>query len=453
MNRAMTAPILIDAEPDQASILLLCNEDMVMNDPHQNAAPVNVTNDPPVVVKNKTPSAVAILDDIQSPLTSPKKQANLSPVFDAPWVSTGQEKVDRIKLDAPWEPKVMVQTAPNKWRPISSKASLETPATSAVDVKLVSRRVKSAMQLTGDDSTMQPCRKRAGFQPYMRGGLKAPRTKQQVPPKAPEVQICEEMLKQEIEDFRDVQVDSFDEICSDLMEVWQIREIQTDAQDRLEHMHQTTCKRLEDVLEVFLYRGADMEKVERVGWLKILELDDELALPITSINPDTKTFRKDLDDRCKQFLTSYKAMEVYKGKHAAYRAKAKTLDEFKDDHDLFEFELNGKPVVAVQDHTLKNSKSPDYEKNAEATMGMLWSIVRRQSTVISTPTKPKAVIEGFEMTYDMLVTFKAWRQCKGHDNEYADMGYEQLARLHFQLKRLKSVIEAKLLSLAEAGLY
>ena len=451
MNRAMTAPILIDAEPDQASILLLCNEDMVMNDPHQNAAPV--TNDPLVVAKNKTPSAVAILDDIQSPLTSPKKQANLSPVFDAPWVSTGQEKVDRIKLDAPWEPKVMVQTAPNKWRPISSKASLETPATSAVDVKLVSRRVKSAMQLTGDDSTMQPCRKRAGFQPYMRGGLKAPRTKQQVPPKAPEVQICEEMLKQEIEDFRDVQVDSFDEICSDLMEVWQIREIQTDAQDRLEHMHQTTCKRLEDVLEVFLYRGADMEKVERVGWLKILELDDELALPITSINPDTKTFRKDLDDRCKQFLTSYKAMEVYKGKHAAYRAKAKTLDEFKDDHDLFEFELNGKPVVAVQDHTLKNSKSPDYEKNAEATMGMLWSIVRRQSTVISTPTKPKAVIEGFEMTYDMLVTFKAWRQCKGHDNEYADMGYEQLARLHFQLKRLKSVIEAKLLSLAEAGLY
>ena len=452
MKRTITAPIVIDAEPDQASILLLCNEDMVMNDPHQNAAPV--TNDPLVVAKNKTPSAVAILDDIQSPLTSPKKQANLSPVFDAPWVSTGQEKLDRIKLDAPWEPKVMVQTAPNKWRPISPKASLETPATSAVDVKLVSRRVKSAMQLTGDDSTMQPCRKRAGFQPYPRSGSGKPaRTKQQVPAKAPEVQICEEMLKQEIEDFKDVHVDSFDEICSDLMEVWQIREIQTDAQDRLEHMHQTTCKRLEDVLEVFLYRGADMEKVERVGWLTILTLDDELALPITSTQPLIKTFRQDLDDRCKQFATSYKAMQVYRGKHAAYRAKAKTLDEFKDDHDLFEFELNGKPVVAVQDHTLKNSKSPDYEQNAEATMGMLASIVRRQSTVISTPTKPKAVIEGFEMTYEMLATFKAWRQCKGHDNEYADMGYGQLARLHFQLKRLKSVIEAKLLSLAEAGLY
>ena len=444
-------PIVIDAEPDQASVLLLCNEDMEMNDPHQNAVPANVTNDPPVLAKNKTVSAVARLDEILSPSTSPKTQADFSPVFDAPWVSNGQEKVDRIKPDAAWEPKVMVQTAPNKWRPISPKASLATPATSAVDVKLVSRRVKSGMRL--DDSTMQPCRTRAGFQPYPRSGLKAPRTKQQVPAKAPEVQICEDMLKQEIEDFKDVYVDSFDEICSDLMEVWQIREIQTDAQDRLEHMHQTTCKRLEDVLEVFQYRGADMEKVERVGWLTILPLDDELALPITSTQPLIKTFRQDLDDRCKQFATSYKAMQVYRGKHAAYRAKAKTQDEFKDDHDLFEFELNGKPIVAVQDHSLKNSKSPDYEQNAEATMGMLASIVRRQSTVISTPTKPKAVIEGFEMTYDMLATFKAWRQCKGHDNEYADMGYGQLARLHFQLKRLKSVIEAKLLSLAEAGLY
>jgi len=430
----------------------------------------------------KTVSAMATEDDTCRPGSRPGSPDLLdavetftpttSPVYGVEWKKKPDSPVEACTPSdvlPDFKPKVMIKSD-GSWKQISLETSMQTPSL-PTDVKVM-KGAKALLGLGGKEWS-RPCPKRSGYHPY-----KGPASPQKVKPSKTEAEDRVDDMKQDlfpedinqdlkesrlvikaqIDKYTDKNVQSLHDIKADIDAVWA-----TEPSDKakLLELYNSSNTSLHQIRYVFERHGADIKRVHAYGWSSILPLEDEQCLALDSKSTDVPTFRKTFDERYEQYHLMYKASQAYQGKYKDYKThKTVTKLEFEDYHDLFDFQLNGKPVFPVYEYDLPKTKTPDYESNAKATMEVFGAMTRRTNATLLTDFKAKTVVNGFEMTYPMLSTYQGWvAELPNKDTEYgktmhkwAEMSYQDLARQYFLHKSMVSVVEAKLLQFAAKGL-